>query len=74
MNKVDTRLTLNTTTRVRQIGPVLWVRDSHCADIAYAVIDEPDFHWGWLLAFEHCVIIARTQKHTDRQRHKANNP
>ena len=32
------------------------------------------FHWGWLLAFEHCVIIARTQKHTDRQRHKANNP
>ena len=31
------------------------------------------FHWGWLLAFEHCVIIARTQKHTDRQRHKANN-
>ena len=28
------------------------------------------FHWGWLLAFEHCVVIARTQKHTDRQRHK----
>ena len=32
------------------------------------------FHWGWLLAFEHFVIIPRTQKHTDRQRHKANNP
>ena len=32
------------------------------------------FHWGWLLAFEHYVVIARTQKHTDRQSHKANNP
>ena len=32
------------------------------------------FHWGWPLAFELCVIIARTQKHTDRQRHKANDP
>ena len=34
----------------------------------------PYFHWCWLLAFEHCVIIARTQKHTGRQRHRANNP
>ena len=30
------------------------------------------FHGGWILAFEQCVVHARTQKHTDRQRHKAN--
>ena len=39
-----------------------------------STIDNQTFHWGWLLAFEHCIIISRTQKHTDRQRHKANNP
>ena len=39
------------------LRPLLWV-----ANIQYQT-----FHWGWLLAFEHCVIIARTQKHTDRQ-------
>ena len=31
-------------------------------------------HWGWHLAFEQCAVIARTQRHTDRQRHRANNP
>ncbi len=31
------------------------------------------FHWGWLLAFEHCIVHARIHKHTGRQRHKANN-
>ena len=32
------------------------------------------FHWGWLLAFEHCIVHVRTQKHADRLRHKTNNP
>ena len=31
------------------------------------IIYDQAFHWGWLLAFEHCVVHARTQKHTDRQ-------
>ena len=36
---------------------------------------KPDFHQGWLLAFERRgAVIARTQRHTDRHRHIAINP
>ena len=33
---------------------------------------EPDFHKGWLLAFEHRgAIIRRTQRHTERETDKS---
>ena len=32
------------------------------------------FQRGWLLAFEHCIVHVRTQKHTYRQRHTTNHP
>ena len=31
------------------------------------------FHWGWLLAFECAAVIAGTERHADRERHRDNN-